>query len=218
MGVAYFYRHLNGNLIQHDPTGDIVGPRPTKPAELGPKRPINILVMGTDSRDCDGCDIDGIPGDGGADTTILLHLSADRKMAYGVSIPRDSLVDRPECKDKDDKSVIHPAENLQIWNQAYAIGAEACTQAQIEHDTGIYVDHTVTVNFASFKNVVDAIGGVEVCIPEDIHSEEYGIFIPKGDKKVSGEAAWPTSESGTASGTVPTSAGSNASRRSSDRW
>ncbi|UDY24096.1 LCP family protein [Nocardioides sp. Kera G14] len=189
MSVAYFYRHLNGNLNRIDVTDDILSARPTKPADVGPKGPINILVMGTDTRDCDGCNIDGLNGEGGSDTTILLHLSADRKSAYGVSIPRDSLVDRPACKDKDDKSVIHPAATQQMWNAAYAIGGEACTIAQFEQNTHIKVDHFVSVNFGSFKNMVDAVGGVEVCVPEDIHSEEYGIFIKKGTRKISGKAA-----------------------------
>jgi LCP family protein required for cell wall assembly len=189
MGVAFFYRHLNGNLNTINIDGDVLEARPTVPEDVGPKGAINILVMGTDSRSCKGCNIDGISGGDGSDTTILLHLSADRKTAYGVSIPRDSLVDRPKCKDKDNKSVIHPAATNVMWNAAYAIGGEACTRAQFEHDTGIRVDHFVSVNFASFKNMVDAIGGVEVCVPKDIHSEQYGIFIKAGTRKISGKAA-----------------------------
>ncbi|MFT4264288.1 MAG: LCP family protein [Nocardioides sp.] len=191
MSVAYFYRHLNGNLNQVAIDGDIIGDRAdvADDVDTGPSGPINILVMGTDTRSCDGCDIDGLNGEGGSDTTILLHLSADRKRAYGVSIPRDSLVDRPACKDKDDKSVIHPAATGQMWNAAFAYGGAACTVAQFELNTDIHVDHYVTVNFASFKNMVDAIGGVEVCVPEDIHSEEYGIYIKKGTRKISGKQA-----------------------------
>ena len=52
--------------------------------------------MGSDSRAGEGNDIDQESG-GGSDTTILVHLSADRSRAYAVSIPRDSIVDRPEC-------------------------------------------------------------------------------------------------------------------------
>ncbi|WP_300677797.1 LCP family protein [Nocardioides sp.] len=189
MSVAFFYRHLNGNLNTVDISGDILEPKPTVPADVGPTGALNILVMGSDTRDCAGCNIDGIPGGDGADTTILVHLSADRKTAYGISIPRDSLVDRPECKDKKDKSIIHPAATNVMWNAAYSIGGEACTVAQFMHDTGIPVDHYVTVNFGSFKNMVDAIGGVEVCVPKDIHSEQYGIFIKAGTRKIQGKAA-----------------------------
>ena len=93
---------------------------------------------------------------GGSDTTILLHLSADRKRAYGVSIPRDSMVDRPAC----DHGAI-PAQDYAQWNAAYAIGGPACTIQQFEQLTGIRIDHYLVVDFAGFKDMVDAVDGVE---------------------------------------------------------
>src|SRR4051812_41303250 len=83
--MVYLYRHLNGNLTILDAGGDIVGPRPDKVAVEGPHEPLNILVMGDDTRQCQGCKIDNEAGAGGSDTTILVHLSADRKHAYGTS-------------------------------------------------------------------------------------------------------------------------------------
>ena len=74
--------------------------RPVKKKVEGPKEPLNILVMGSDTREA-GNNIDNLTGGGErSDTTILLHLSADRDRAYGISIPRDSMVDRPECLDE----------------------------------------------------------------------------------------------------------------------
>ncbi len=67
----------------------------------GNGEPLNILVMGDDTRSGEGNDIDGETGGGGSDTTILVHLSADRKRSYAISIPRDSIVDRPDCEDSD---------------------------------------------------------------------------------------------------------------------
>ena len=76
--------------------------RPDKKEVSGPQEPLNVLVMGSDNRDGEGNNIDSLTGGGQrSDTTILLHLSADRKRAYGVSIPRDSIVDRPDCIDED---------------------------------------------------------------------------------------------------------------------
>ena len=69
----------------------------------GPKKPLNVLVMGSDNRD--GTNIGG-DTPGLSDTTILLHLSADRKRAYGVSIPRDAMVERPECQTKNGKKTV----------------------------------------------------------------------------------------------------------------
>lgn len=187
LGMVYFYRHLNGNLTFVDVTGDIVGNRPHKVAVEGPHEPMNILVMGDDTRSCKGCKIDNEAGAGGSDTTILLHLSADRRHAYGVSIPRDSIVNRPECKGKDGQVI--PAADDQMWNAAYALGGPACTIAQLEHLTGIRVDHFVVVDFASFKSMVDAIGGVEVCIPETWDDRAHGIYLPAGTRRISGDQA-----------------------------
>jgi len=188
LGMVYLYRHLNGNLTVLDADGDIVGNRPDKLAVSGPHEPLNILVMGEDSRDCSGCNIDGLTGGGQrSDTTILLHLSADRKHAYGVSIPRDTIVDRPECKGDDGEMI--PAATGQMWNAAYAVGGPACTIAQVEHISGIRVDHFVVVDFASFQSMVDAIGGVEVCIPETWDDRAHGIYLPAGTRRISGKQA-----------------------------
>ena len=104
LSVAFLYRHLNDNVNVVE-VEDQLYDRPAKVHIDAPKQPINMLVMGSDSRDCDGCGIDGEAG-GGSDTTILFHLSADRQSAYGVSIPRDSLVDRPDCKTEDGDTTV----------------------------------------------------------------------------------------------------------------
>src|SRR5687767_11281029 len=77
LGVVYLYRHLNGNLtvVQID---DVLENRPEKEEVEGPQEPLNVLVMGSDTRDCDGCALDNEAGGNASDTTILMHLSADR--------------------------------------------------------------------------------------------------------------------------------------------
>lgn len=188
LGMVYLYRHLNGNLTVLDADKDIVGDRPDKVAVEGPHEPLNILVMGEDSRDCSGCNIDGLTGGSGrSDTTILLHLSADRKHAYGVSIPRDTIVDRPACRNDDGSET--PAASGQMWNAAYAVGGPACTIAQVEHLSGIRIDHFVVVDFASFKSMVDAVGGVQVCIPETWDDRAHGIYLKAGTRRISGNQA-----------------------------
>jgi LCP family protein required for cell wall assembly len=185
LSVAFLYRHLNGN-VNYQPVAEQLYNRPPKVHIDAPKQPINILVMGSDSRDCDGCSIDGEAG-GGSDTTILFHLSADRQSAYGVSIPRDSLVERPDCKEEDGDVI--PGGSDAMWNAAYSFGGPSCTIQQFEQDTGIQIDNYVVVDFGSFQGMVDAVDGVEVCVPEDIDSSEYGITIPKGTRTLSGKEA-----------------------------
>jgi LCP family protein required for cell wall assembly len=188
LSIVFIYRHLNGNLNVVDLTSQLGTDRPDKVKVKGPQEPLNILVMGSDSRDCDGCNIDNLTGLGArSDTTILIHLSADRKRAYGISIPRDSAVNRPTCTAADGSDIAGGTHVL--WNEAYSVGGPACTIRQFEKLSGVLVDHYVVVNFEGFRDMVDAIGGVEVCIPQDIVDPRHGINIPAGTRKIAGQEA-----------------------------
>ena len=186
LSVALIYRHLNGNLNREDLGAQLGEDRPPEVAVEGPHKPLNILVMGSDTREGAGNDVDTATG-GGSDTTILFHLSADRESAYGISIPRDSLVDRPECYEEDGSTI--PAETGAFWNAAYSVGGPACTIRQFEQLTQVHVSNYVVVDFAGFKGMVDALDGVEVCVPEDIDDDVADIHIPKGTHTLDGEEA-----------------------------
>ncbi len=187
LGGAYFYRHLDDNLDRQDYSGRLTD-RPEKPKARGPREPINILVMGSDTRDGAGNNIDGLTGDGErSDTTILFHLSADRTFAYGVSIPRDSLVDRPDCVGEDGERI--PGAEDTMWNEAFSVGGPACTMQQFEQLTGVRLDNYVKLDFNGFRDMVDAIDGVEVCIPEPIEDPAHGIDIPAGTRQLEGKEA-----------------------------
>jgi LCP family protein required for cell wall assembly len=198
VGTSLVYSHLNSNLTSEDIDSEIVAPRPAKfTLPNAPHQPLNILVLGEDSRTCASiktstgtinCDLDNQSGEGGSDTTILLHLSADRKRAYGVSIPRDTLVTRPECKSTSSGAIL-PESTMQMWNAAFALGGAACTVSQFETNTGIRIDHTVVVNFASFQAMTDALGGVTVCIPKTVDDPAHGIVLQAGTRKISGAQA-----------------------------
>lgn len=188
LGVTFLYRHLNGNLDVQDLTTQIGPDRPDEVEVEGPKDPMNILVMGSDTREGEGNKIDGeAAGPGLSDTTILIHLSADRQSAYGVSIPRDSLVERPECFDEDGETI--PGASSVMWNAAFATGGPACTIRQFEQLTDIRINNYVVVDFNGFQSMVDALDGVEVCVPQDINDQEHGIVIKAGTREISGKEA-----------------------------
>jgi LCP family protein required for cell wall assembly len=150
--------------------------------------PLNILVMGSDSRVGAGNDIDGQTDIGArSDTTILVHVSADRKTVYGVSLPRDAMVARPTCTGKDGKKI--PGAELDIFNAAYSLGGPACTARQVESLTGLYIDHYVSIDFNGFKDMVDAVHGVQVCIPEDVNDTAHHITLDAGTQELSGQQA-----------------------------
>lgn len=187
LGTIWLYRDLNGSIHVLDPSDQLYD-EPVKPESDEPQEPLNILVMGSDDRDGAGNNIDGLTGAGQrSDTTLLFHLSGDRQSAYGISIPRDSLVDRPDCLD-DDGDTIPGAENA-MWNEAFAVGGPACTIQQFQTLTDIKIDHFVVVDFAGFQGMVDAIDGVPVCIPEDIEDPAHGINISAGTRELKGKEA-----------------------------
>ncbi|CAB4937182.1 unannotated protein [freshwater metagenome] len=175
LGTIYFVRHLNGNITGVS-LAEIGGEAPPK-LYKGNGQPLNILVMGSDTREGAGNAIDG-EGGGGSDTTILVHLSADRQRAYAISIPRDSIVDRPEV------GCDAPAESDVMWNAAYSVGGPVCTVAQLQENAELPVDHFVVIDFNGFGDMVDAVDGVPVCVPEDIVDRPRDIFVPAGDPSV----------------------------------
>lgn len=183
--VSYTVRSLMANVDGLD-TGWL-SDRPAKEKVEGPREPLNVLVMGSDSRDGKGNNIDGLTGDGQrSDTTILLHLSADRKQAYGVSLPRDAMVERPDCKKADGETI---PGGFDMWNAAFSYGGPTCTLQQVEALTGIRVDHFVVVDFEGFRGMVDAVDGVKICVPEEVNDTTGNIHLEAGERIVKGKEA-----------------------------
>lgn len=186
-GTGYLiYRHLEGNVTVSDAFDQIATGRPDEAEVEGPKDPLNILILGSDTRAGQKAVAGSTPGL--SDTTILLHLSADRSRAYGVSIPRDLMVSRPACRDKRTGEPL-AAQEVAQWNAAYALGGEACTIAQFEEMSDLRVNHFLVVNFAGFKNMVDALGGVPVCLPQEVNDPVGRIYLPAGTYNVKGNQA-----------------------------
>jgi len=163
--------------------------RPTKAAPTEPTdyEALNILVMGTDTRTGQGNDF-GDPGttasgNGHSDTTILLHVAADRSRALAVSIPRDSWVTRPSCKDGDTSSVTGR------FNEAFAAGGPSCTIRAVEALTNVRIDHFVVVDFKGFQSVVDAVGGVPICLAEAVDDPKSGLKLDAGTHVLDGQQA-----------------------------
>ncbi|GAA4858900.1 LCP family protein [Kitasatospora terrestris] len=195
------YLKLNGNIDSFGDEG-VSKDRPAAAAADAQGRiPVNILLIGSDSRAGANKDLGG-GEDGGArsDTTILLHVYADHKHAVGVSFPRDALVDVPPCLLPTGKWT--KAQTGVMFNSAFSVGNTdkgnpACTQNTVEKLTGIRIDHTMVVNFEGFASMTSAVGGVPVCLPNDIHEGDLNpnlgkkgkLLYPKGLQKVQGQAA-----------------------------
>jgi LCP family protein required for cell wall assembly len=179
------YLKLDGNITQIKVSG-LLGKRPAKAGEGTALAPMNILVIGSDTRDLAtgkfGSKKD-LPG-ARPDTTLIVHLSGDRKSAVVVSIPRDSMTHAPrDCKDPNSPVADGP---IRMWNSNQ--GA-ACVQRAVEGNTDIFIDHSLVLDFDGFEKMVDALGRVEVCAPDPINDPRSGLILKAGRSRVSGKDA-----------------------------
>ncbi|MEU8973027.1 LCP family protein [Streptomyces monashensis] len=147
----------------------------------------NILLIGSDTRSGDGNARYGRDlGSERSDTTILLHLAANRRSATAVSLPRDLMVDVPGCLRTDGS---RSAPVFTMFNSAYSVGGSACSIRTVEKLTGVRIDHHVVVDFSGFKEMVDAVDGVRVCLKEPIHDKAAKLKLPAGEVELDGEQA-----------------------------
>jgi LCP family protein required for cell wall assembly len=193
-----YYEHLNGN-IRTDPLnlGDHKAPSPT-PNAAG-QTPLNILLIGSDGRDTkEDQDLGGarntFGGAARADVEMLVHLSADRTNMSVLSMPRDTLVQIPQCTDPKTGKVYPATTGTTLINESLGHGGPGCTVATWEQLTGIHIDHFMMVDFAGVVSMADAIGGVPVCVDANIYSHTSsghgsGLKLTKGTHYVKGVQA-----------------------------
>ncbi|GAB2868592.1 LCP family protein [Streptomyces deserti] len=176
-GTAWWlYRGLDSNLKDSAvDLGKALGDEKNRPRrEAAAGDALNLLLLGSDAR----------AGLGGArsDTALLVHIAKGRTEAIAVSIPRDTLVDRPACTKRDGTAV--PAQRRVMFNSVYSQAGSACTVKTVEKMSDVRVDHLVEVDFAGFKGIVDAIGGVTVTLDKPITS---GLNLAAGTHRLDGE-------------------------------
>lgn len=166
------------------------------PAQYGDE---NFLLVGSDTRAGAqaGDDVGTAEQIGGAraDTIMVAHLPADRSRAVVVSFPRDLQVTRPACEVWDPVSGAYtgetdPGESISKINSAYQIGGPRCLTRVVQQLSGLVVNHFLGVDFQGFKAMVDAVGGVEVCVEQPLEDLELGLIIPRpGVSTISGTTA-----------------------------
>ena len=187
VGVLGYFK-LSGNITTLD-VSRLLGKRPPNSASANRVtnlKPLNILVMGSDTRDL-GTRSFGTTEGARSDTTLILHLSGDRKSAVVISIPRDSMTKAPRnCKDPNSTVADGPVRQ---WNANFSEGGPACLIRTVEGNTGIRIDHFVVLNFLGFQSMVDALGSVEVCVPTPVNDSYSGLQLPAGRSEVNGKQA-----------------------------
>jgi LCP family protein required for cell wall assembly len=134
-------------------------PEASRPAKAeSAKNAMNFLVLGSDTRDPNNT------GGSRSDTIILLHVPKDHASAQMVSIPRDTWLHIPKSADGKNGNT-----SAKI-NAAYAWGGVPLVVQTVENYTGVRIDHVAMVDFAGFKEIVDALGGIEINVEQDFLS------------------------------------------------
>ena len=170
---------LDNDLKRTDAFAGITGDRPAKPIEGAQ----NILLVGSDSRDPDAKQDEASKWR--ADTLILMHIPADHKSAQLVSIPRDLWVNIPSSN----SAPCSEGSRAKI-NAAFAFGGLPRAVHTVECMTDVHIDHVMAIDFGGFKEVTDALGGVDLKVEKTITSihKPYRVFT-KGTMHMNGAQA-----------------------------
>lgn len=183
VGTAYgYYTSLRNGMAEHDIGASLDDEE--RPPKLG--EDVTILLIGSDGRDDDNADYGYFEGER-SDSLMLAHISPTQERVTAINFPRDSLVQLPECD---------PYEGTEgtsgyygMINAALFHGGPPCVVRTIESLTGIRVDHMVHIDFVGFRDMVDAVGGVDICVPEPLRDERAKLDIDAGEQTLDGEEA-----------------------------
>ncbi|MEU9144861.1 LCP family protein [Streptomyces sp. NPDC048349] len=196
-GGYLYYRHLNDSIKTDALNLGETKLGGSKPNSFG-QTPLNILLIGSDARnDAENQALGGatetFDGPPLADVQMLLHLSADRTNMSVVSMPRDTILMMPKCTEPNGK--VHPASKVLVQtNESIQRGGPGCTVAAWTELTKIPIDHFMMIDFKGVVRMADAIGGVPVCVEQNVHSRTRdgkgsGLKLTKGENVIQGETA-----------------------------
>ncbi|WP_064456410.1 LCP family protein [Streptomyces hygroscopicus] len=180
-GLGYLYYQLNGNLTGVDINAALGTDRP-KNVDNGS---MDILVLGSDSRAGKNAEYGKDEGTSRSDTAMIVHVFKGHQKADVVSIPRDTLIERPSCATKDGQRT--PAVQGAMFNSAYEVGGPACTIKTVESMTGIRMDHFLEVDFSGFKQLINDLGGVDITTTAPIHDTKSHLDLEPGRHTLDGE-------------------------------
>ena len=154
----------------------------------------NFLVVGSDTRvgaapTEDVGDPSDVPG-ARSDTVMIVHVPADRSRVTVVSFPRDLEIDRPSCERWDSVSGAYTPQTIPDTqrvklNSAYQVGGPRCVTKVVQQLSGLAVNHFLGVDFSGFKDMVDAVDGVPICIEKPMKDTILGTVIPRAGTRCS---------------------------------
>ena len=184
---ALLYLRLDGNLRAMPLFGGVGGDAGTERPDAFGRTPVNVLVIGSDTRaDPADCRLGGDCGPGrNADVEMVLHIAADRSHATALSIPRDTVTDLPACRTA--RGGVAAAHRGPV-NSTLRYGP-GCTVAAVHTLTRIPIDHFVMADFSGVVRMSDAVGGVPVCVDRDVYDPYSHLKLARGRHTLRGVPA-----------------------------
>ncbi|NKZ02042.1 LCP family protein [Nocardiopsis alborubida] len=147
----------------------------------------NILLLATDERAGEDAEYNVANGVR-PDVLVVVSIDVDNGGVTMVNMPRDLLVPMPDCPaNGEDPGVA--AGTVDQLNHAMTYGGLDCQGNTVETITDIHLDHMVMVDFAGFQDIVQSIGGVEMCVPEPIDDPKAHLTLDAGMQTLNGEQA-----------------------------
>jgi LCP family protein required for cell wall assembly len=136
---------------------------------------LNILVIGSDSRSGRNGKIGGFAQGQRSDTVMVAHISPGGRRITVLSFPRDTVVPVYGCPSEPGGfgGQTYQAGAVEQINASFSNGGANCLWRTVEHTTHIHLDNFIQLNFTGFISVINAIGGVPVCLPTAIHGSQY---------------------------------------------
>jgi LCP family protein required for cell wall assembly len=148
----------------------------------------NYLIVGSDSRE-------GLTkaeekelhtgSDSGQRTDSMMILHTGKNGTTMMSLPRDSYVTIPSFVGQESHKTY--AASTHKLNRSYADGGPELLVRTIEYNTGIHIDHYAEIGFSGFVNLVDALGGVNICLDKPLHDKASGADFSAGCQKMNGK-------------------------------
>ena len=185
---AIAYQRLTSRIASNVVTlpGDSTTDIPTIGAYSGT---VNLLLVGSDTRNGQKGHYGSNPGSTLNDVNILIHISADHTKATVISFPRDLYVTRPECTDPSDTSKKLPAATGVKINSTLEYGGLGCVRDTIAALTGMTIPFAALITFDGVVEMSNAVGGVSVCVASAINDDYTGLHLSKGEHTIKGATA-----------------------------
>jgi LCP family protein required for cell wall assembly len=185
---AIAYQRLTANVSRN--TVALPGDTTTDIPQIGAySGTVNLLLVGSDTRNGQKGHYGSNPGSTLNDVNILIHISADHTKATVISFPRDLYVSRPDCTDPSDTSKTLPGATGVKINSTLEYGGLGCVRDTVAALTGMTIPFAALITFDGVVEMSNAVGGVSVCVASAINDDYTGLHLSKGEHTIKGATA-----------------------------